>query len=152
MAGLTKAGGRVYVHDAFRKSGAMADVTNEHPHLAVARALSERLVAGDAAGVAALYADDVVVWRNVDNRELSKKQVLKVIGFLTTAVKGLRYENIRVVPTPDGFVQQHTLCCVAPNGTEVATHACLVAILRNGAIARLDEYFDAAQLAPLMGG
>lgn len=125
---------------------------SEHPHLAVAKALSDRLIARDAAGVGELYADDVVVWRNVDNRELAKKQVLKVVSFLTTAVKDLHYTDIRVVPTPEGFVQQHTLRCVAPNGTEVATHACLVARVVDGRITRLDEYFDSAQLAPLMGG
>ena len=38
-----------------------------------------------------------------DGRELAKKQVMKVISFLTSAVKDLRYTDIRVVPTPEGF-------------------------------------------------
>lgn len=124
----------------------------EHPHVAIARQLRERLIARDAAGVGELYADDVIVWRNGDNRELVKKQVMKVIGFLTTSVTNLEYADVRVTPTSDGFVQQHVLRCTSPSGAQVAAHTCLVARIADGRIARLDEYFDAAQLAPLMGG
>lgn len=130
----------------------MSETPAEHPHLAVARAFTERLNAKDAEGVAALYADDLVVFRNLDGRELVKKQVMKVVGFLTSSVKELRYTDVKAQPTPTGFVQQHTLRGIAPNGQEVAAHACLVATVRDGLIARVDEYIDSAALAPLMGG
>lgn len=125
-------------------------MSETHPHVAVARALTEKLLTGDVDGVGALYHDDAIVWRNLDDRELVKKQMMKVVTFLAKSVKDLRYANVRVQPTPEGFVQQHVLEGIAPSGEPVKAFACLVATLRDGRIARLDEYIDSAQLAPLM--
>lgn len=49
-----------------------------------------------------------------------------------------------------GYIQQHVLRGTAPNGVEVAIPACLVVQLRDGLIARLDEYLDSAAVAPLI--
>jgi hypothetical protein len=65
-------------------------------HTALADELRQRIKAGDVAGVDALYHDDAIVWRNIDNRELVKKQMLRVIEFLTKQVSELRYEDVRV--------------------------------------------------------
>lgn len=130
----------------------MSEASTENPNLRVARELTERLVAGDAEGAGALYADDAVVWRNLDGRELVKRQVLKVLAMLTGAISGLRYENVRVRPTPDGFVQQHTLRGTTKDGAELRADACFVAVVRDGRIVRVDEYLDSAAMAPLMGG
>lgn len=125
-------------------------MTDSHPHVEVARALTQRLLAGDVAGVADLYHDDALVWRNLDDRALVKKQMIKVVTFLSTSVKDTRYSDIRVQATETGFVQQHVLEGIAPSGEPVRAFACLVATIRDGKIARLDEYLDSAQLAPLM--
>lgn len=123
-----------------------------HPHVAVAKRLVDRLIAGDVAGVGEVYAEDVVVFRNFDGRELPRAKVLKVVGFLAANVRELRYDDLRITPTPKGFVQQHVLRGLAPNGAELAAHACLVAEVVDGRIRRIDEYIDSAQMAPLMGG
>ena len=65
-------------------------------HIALADELRQRIKAGDVAGVDALYHDDAIVWRNIDNRELVKKQMLRVIEFLAKQVSELRYEDARV--------------------------------------------------------
>lgn len=126
-------------------------MSETHPHVAVAARLTDRLLARDADGVADVYADDFVVWRNFDGKELDKAQAVKVVRFLVSKVQELRYENVRVLPTPEGFVQQHTLVGIAPSGAPVRAEACLVAKVKDGRIGRLDEYIDSAQLAPLMG-
>lgn len=118
---------------------------------AVARRLVERLLAGDVDGVAALYTDDMTAWRNSDGRTLSKKQAVKIVRILTGSLNDLRYENVRVTPTADGFVQQHTMKCTAPNGQPVEAHVCMIATLENGKIKHVAEYMDTAQMAPLMG-
>lgn len=123
---------------------------NDEARVEIARALTARLLAGDLESVAALYHDDAIVWRNVDGRELVKKQMLKVVAFLASEVKELAYTDVRVQGTSAGFVQQHTLCGVAPSGEKVRVHACLVATVEAGRIRRLDEYLDSAALAPLM--
>ena len=48
-------------------------------------------------------------------------------------------------------VQQHVLACTSSSGVPVRAHACLVATVEDGRIRRLDEYLDAAAIAPLMG-
>ncbi len=117
--------------------------------LALARELMQRLQAGDAEGALALYRDDVVVWRNLDQRELAKKQVGRILRFLV-GLRELRYADVRILPTPEGFLQQHTLCCVAPSGEPVAVPACMVARVEDGLLTRVDEYMDGAAMAPLM--
>ncbi|MEZ4231003.1 MAG: nuclear transport factor 2 family protein [Polyangiaceae bacterium] len=123
----------------------------EKEALEIARQLTERTLAGDVDGVGELYHDDAVVWRNFDQRELVKKQVLKVIGLLAKSVEGLSYTELKLTPTPTGFVQQHVMRGRAPNGVELEVPACLVACVEAGRIRRLDEYLDSAALAPLMG-
>jgi uncharacterized protein len=121
-----------------------------NPNVAVARKLVERLLAGDVDGVAELYTDDMTAWRNADGRTLVKKQALKVVRILTGTLSDLRYENVRVTATADGYVQQHTMKCTAPNGQPVEAHVCMIARLENGKIKHVSEYMDTAQMAPLM--
>lgn len=115
----------------------------------IASDLTKAILAGDVDAVSALYHDDAVVWQNTSGRELSKKQMLRIIGFLATGVDGLRYEDVHVQETPAGFVQQHTLCCLSKAGVAVRAAACLVATVHDGRIARLDEYLDSAAIAAL---
>ena len=123
---------------------------NENEHVKLANDLRGRIETGDVQGVDALYDDRAIVWRNVDNRELVKKQMLKVIEFLATQVTELRYEDVRVQATDTGYVQQHTLRCIVANGQAVEAHACLVVTVEGGKVPRLDEYLDSAAMAPLM--
>ena len=127
----------------------MTDEKSEQ-HIAAARRLIECVIGGDVAGVGALYHDDIRCWRNLDGRELVKKQALKVVEFLGT-LDELAYEDIRIAATPTGFVQQHTLCCKSPSGEAVRVDACLVGFVEGSQILRIDEYVDSAAMAPLMG-
>lgn len=119
--------------------------------LDVARRLMAAIQAGDIAAVDALYADDMLGWRNFDRRELGKPAMLRIIEFLAKEVRDLRYEKIRVEPTPSGYVQQHVLHARAPDGSQIESPACLIVEVRDGRIRRLDEYLDSAAIAPLLG-
>jgi hypothetical protein len=51
-----------------------------------------------------------------------------------------------------GFVQQHILHANGRNGGSISMRVCMVIKLgANGLISRIDEYFDPAELAPLLG-
>lgn len=125
-------------------------MSNEGDPVAIAKRLIECVTSGDVDGVEALYHDDIRCWRNLDGRELAKRQALKIVRFLGT-LRDLRYDDIRIAPTPAGFVQQHTLCCTGPKGEDVRVAACLVAAVEGARITRIDEYVDSAAMAPLMG-
>jgi hypothetical protein len=48
-------------------------------------------------------------------------------------------------------VQQHILHATGTNGATIALRVCIVIKLgANGLISRIDEYFDPADMAPLM--
>jgi ketosteroid isomerase-like protein len=117
--------------------------------------LCERLFAaisaGDIEAVRAIYADDAVIWHNNDAIEQTPDQNLRVLRWVTRNVKDLRYEEIRRHETADGFVQQHVLRGIAPNGTALEIPACIVCIVKAGRITRLEEYLDSAHTAALMG-
>ncbi len=120
-------------------------------HLEVARALIDAIGRGDAQAAAAVYHEDAAVYRNFDGRTIDKAETAKVLRFLTSKVEGLRYDDIRLAATADGFVQEHVLVGTAPSGAPVRCPACLVAEVRDGTIFRLREYLDSAALAPLLG-
>lgn len=119
-------------------------------HLQVAERLFAAIMRADIAGVREVYAPDCVIWHNNDGAEQNVEQNLKVLGWVTRKLENLRYEEIRRHETPTGFVQQHVLRGVTANGTAIAIPACIVCLVENGRITRLDEYIDSAHVAPLL--
>ena len=120
----------------------------------IAARLIAAIEAGDPDAVRALYADDFVIWHNNDGQTQTKEENLAVLGWLIRNVKDRRYENVRRSPTPTGFVQQHVLRGVWPNGQALELPACLIGEVRDGLITRLDEYLDSAAVpgrAPAQG-
>ena len=103
---------------------------------------------GDIAGVAAIYADDAVVWHNNDQREQTVVENLAVLSWLVDHVADRSYDNVRRVVLGDGFVQQHVLRGTAAGG-ELELPAMMRVWVSNHRITRLDEYLDTAQLAVL---
>jgi ketosteroid isomerase-like protein len=117
--------------------------------------LAERLAAAiDANDLDALrnevYAPDVVVWHNNDQHEQRIDENLKVLNWLHRKVRNKRYEEVVRQPTPTGYVEQHVLRGIAPDGTELNIHACLVVTVVGDRISRIDEYIDSRATAALM--
>jgi ketosteroid isomerase-like protein len=118
-------------------------------NLEICERLFAAVQAGDIETVRELYAPNAVIWHNDDMAEQAPDQNLRVLRWVARNVKDLRYEDIRRQETPTGFVQQHVLRGVAPNGTPLEIPACIVCAVEDGRITRLDEYLDSAQTAPL---
>ena len=119
-------------------------------HSSLASRLTTAIASGDLDAIAALYHDDAVIWRSTDCLELNKRQMLRIMKFLATQVRDLRFDDIRRRATDDGFVQQHIMVCTAPGGEPIHAHACLVGVVRDGRIARISEYIDSVAVAPLL--
>ena len=113
--------------------------------LDVAAALFEAIEAKRVDRVAALYADDVVVWHNFSNAEQSKSANLAVLEGLTRAVEDLHYEVIERLPLADRVMQRHNLRCRTKSGEEIVIPACIFVTVRGDRIVRIDEYLDTAQ-------
>ena len=117
-------------------------------------ALAERFVAaiesGDIAGVQACYASDAKIWHNFDNLDQSVADNLKVLGWMAGVLENRKYNILRRVVIPGGYLQQHVLTGrIVKTGTDFAMPACLVVQVADGRITRLEEYLDVAQAAAL---
>lgn len=102
---------------------------------------------GDPGMVADCYADDVAIWHNTDRQIETKADNVKTLSGFIRHIPTRRYEDRRLTVYPGGFVQQHLLVGVRPDGKRVELPACIVCAVAEGRITRLDEYFDSEQVA-----
>lgn len=109
------------------------------------------VVAGDIDRVRAMYAPDAVIWHAYTNEEQSVEENLRTLAAVAKYVKGFGYDDVRCAATESGFVEQHVTRGVAPNGAAFTIPACIVCTVVDWRITRLDEYFDSAAAAPLLG-
>lgn len=119
---------------------------------AVADRLFDAIERGDYPDIEALWADDVLVWHSGDTADNDRVQALKVIRWFLRATASRRYEILDRQFFDGGFVQQHVLHADASDGASIHLRVCIVIKVGTaGLITRIDEYFDPAEMAPLLG-
>jgi ketosteroid isomerase-like protein len=117
----------------------------------VADRLFEAIEATDVAMVQQMWSDDIRVWHSSDKADSGKARALRVIAWFINATTARRYEVLDRQVFDGGFVQQHILHADGRNGRSIAMRVCIVIKLgADGLISRIDEYFDPADLAPLL--
>ncbi|MEM6108362.1 DUF4440 domain-containing protein [Mycobacterium sp. 050272] len=117
--------------------------------------LFSSIVNGDKAAVDRLWSDDIAVWRVGASRDNDKTRALRVIDWFIGVTTRRRYEILDRRLFDDGsisgFVQQHVLHATGHAGQSISMRVCIVIrVGTNGLIDRIDEYFDPAEIAPLM--
>ena len=117
--------------------------------------LADRLFAAieksDMAAVDRLWSDDIAVWRAGARRDDDKRRALRVIDWFITTTTERRYEILDRRLFEGGFVQQHILHATGHAGQSISMRVCIVIRMgTNGLVNRIDEYFDPAEIAPLM--
>ncbi len=115
----------------------------------IAKELFEQIEAKRVDGVAALYADDIVVWHNFSDATQTKAENLAVLDGLTKRAAQIRYDVTERVLLGDRVMQRHLLRCRVGSGEEIVIPACIFITARDGKITRIDEYLDTAQAAAL---
>jgi ketosteroid isomerase-like protein len=117
----------------------------------VADQLFAAIVRGDEASLEQMFDDDIAVWRIGSQRDDSKARALRVLHWFIDVTAHRRYEILDRQLFPDGFVQQHILHATGRNGGVIALRVCIVIKVNStDHINRIDEYFDPAQLAPIL--
>ncbi len=122
---------------------------------AVADQLFAAIERSDETALDQLFDDDIAVWRVGARRDNDKERALKVLRWFIGVTTQRRYEILDRQLFPDGFVQQHILHATGHDGASIALRVCIVIKLgvtpsSQALISRIDEYFDPADLAPLM--
>jgi ketosteroid isomerase-like protein len=115
----------------------------------LANRLFAAIEAGEVDTVAALYADDAVIWHNFDGIEQTRDLNLVVLAWMTRNVDRLRYEEIQRRHFEGGFVQQHVLRGETKTGAQLEVPSCLIVHIDHGRITRVEEYLDTAHLQVL---
>ncbi|QUR66727.1 nuclear transport factor 2 family protein [Mycobacterium spongiae] len=121
----------------------------------VADTLFTAIENGDIAAVDRLWSDDIAVWRVGAGKDDDKARALRVIAWFTSATTARRYQLLDRRVFDDGasrgFVQQHVLRATGRTGRPISIRVCIVIKINAvGLINRIDEYFDPAELAPLL--
>ncbi len=117
----------------------------------LADALFAAIELGDEPWLDNVFAGDIAVWRAGAQRDDDKEHALKVLRWFIRVTAERRYEVLDRQLFADGFVQQHILHATGRNGGSIALRVCIV--IKLGAsqlINRIDEYFDPADLTPIM--
>ena len=106
---------------------------------------------GDEARLVELFDDDIAVWRAGGRRDDDKQRALKVLRWFIGITAERSYEILDRQLFTDGFVQQHVLHATGHAGQSISMRVCImIRVGTNGLIDRIDEYFDPAEIAPLM--
>ena len=117
----------------------------------VADRLFAAIERGDAAGVDRLWSNDIAVWRVGARRDNDKARAMRVIDWFVTATTQRRYEILDRQLFDGGFVQQHILHATGHAAQSISLRVCIVIrVGTRGMIDRIDEYFDPAEIAPLL--
>ena len=112
------------------------------------RALAE----GDIAALRACVTADAVFWHCFDQVAMDCEAQMKALEGLIAALPERGVEDIRRHAIPGGFVQTHQFVARRPDGARMAWAICIIVQLRDGLIARMDEYIDrAGSFAPAEG-
>jgi hypothetical protein len=126
-------------------------VTDEEK-VALAAAYRDATAGNDAHALRAIHEPDARTWHNLDGLSVSVDDSAESLAWLHRRVPDLHLDDVRLVPTPEGFVVRWTMAGTAPAGS-LRLHSCLVVELSPaGKVARAAEYLDSAQLAVLRSG
>ncbi len=117
---------------------------SEEESLAAAEQLFSAVENGNVDALREIFADDAWIWHNTDNQAIGVEELIKSIRAIQKGALEYRYTEIKRLPTPDGFVQQHVLLIKLKTGRDVIDRACCVCSVRNGRIGHMDAYHNSA--------
>lgn len=112
--------------------------------IAVAKAFSRLFASGDVDAFCALFTDDALIWHNHDCATHDREQTRATMLAFWSNFAAAEYVETRRTVTESGIVQQSIMRGMLKNGKTVDIPSCLVMEVRDGQVARLDEYIDPA--------
>jgi ketosteroid isomerase-like protein len=104
----------------------------------------QALADGDVDAARACCTDDLVVWHAYDQREQLLDDVVAGWRAMIAAFPERAFVDVRRSQVPGGWVQRQLLVARTPSGDRVAWPLCLFVAVRDGRVARVEEYIDRA--------
>lgn len=121
-------------------------MTTEH----LAAIFVDALSVPDIDALRSLLAPDARFWVNIGPATFSTEERLALLEVERSHLRALDFEEVRVHPTPTGFVVQLTTVASTSDGTDLRIPVCLVATTEDDVITRVEEYADSAPAGPLL--
>lgn len=115
----------------------------------ICEALFDAFEKGDEDRVRALCTSDMEVRQN-NNPPMDLDSLLEFSKAVLRVVKDFRYENAKRSRTATGFVEEHSIRGVLPDGSDLDLAVCVVADVRNGKVCYLREYLDVSAASGLI--
>lgn len=125
----------------------MADAAVDNTELC--EALFAAFETGDEERVRALCAPDMEARQN-KNPPMDLDSLLEFSRAVRRVVKDFRYEDPRRSETATGFVEEHSVRGVLPDGGNLDLAVCVVADVEEGKVCRLREYLDVSAASGLI--
>jgi ketosteroid isomerase-like protein len=117
--------------------------------LKLAKQFSDASKAADVGTADKLLDPDFKFWANYTKQTLGKAEMLGYIGTFFPTLRSVEYRNVRVTPSANGYVLQQVTDTVLGDGSKISDlDVCMVIQVRDGRLLRIDEYLDAAAIAP----
>lgn len=113
--------------------------------------MTECMVTGDAISYRALWAADAVLWHSFDGVTLNREELVQSFEGFVSNFPQRRLKNVRVTPTPTGFVQEHEFEGETTEGRRFTVPSCIVATIEGGRLHRVHEYVDATPVLAALG-
>jgi ketosteroid isomerase-like protein len=124
---------------------------NTDVRLDVANRLFGAIERGEYETIDGMWADDVTVWHTGDSQDNDRVRALKVIRWFIDNTTQRSYEILDRRFFDGGFMQQHVLRADRSSDVSIEMRVCIVIrVDAKGLITRIDEYFDPADMAPLL--
>lgn len=107
---------------------------------------------GDIEAIRACCTDDVVIWHGFDAEAQDFETAAKGWVPLFTYFSDLTFTDVRRFAINGGFAQQHLMGATTASGERIGWPVALIVHLRDGKIARFEEYMDRAGKLTLASG
>jgi ketosteroid isomerase-like protein len=113
------------------------------------KALFDAFENGDEERVRALCTIDIQARQN-NNPPMDLDTLLDFSRAVLRVVKDFRYEDAKRSSTATGFVEEHYVRGILPDGSKLDVAVCVVADVNNGKVCHLREYLDLSAAAGLI--
>lgn len=117
--------------------------------LELARHFMRVLETGDEAKARECLTPDARIWHNFDDHEQTVDENMRLLGWMVKNCRSREYDIQRLEEVEGGYLQQHILRMETNSGKQLEMHACVVVKVRDGKVARIEEYLDPAAVAGL---
>ena len=118
------------------------------PSLDLARSYFASIEAGDMDAVAQCYADDAIVWSNIDRVKQGREEIIRTLERFIAQTSRREYRTPVLLRTRAGFAQKHVLAYRTLDGQSVELPCLIIGSVSGGRITRLEQYCDSPVASP----